>query len=199
MNGPRDIGGTAICRVYSTVQALVRIAELDWIVVQTNPRCELRACAGIEATGALTYLPMIPALRKRKRGKKAIETSKPMFSRYLFVGLNRKVGMTCDQVRSCDGVEKILAAEPDAPAYLVSAREMELIMEAEKSAQLEKKSVEGQAFEVGDNVVLIAGAFVDCRGQVQDIKSNGESLRVELDVFGRSTNVIVPLDKVALR
>ncbi len=193
-----NVGIMALEHDYYLLRALIKQAPLDWVVVETNPKCEGRAQASVSATGAIAYLPMIPVVRRSKHRKSSLSANRLMFPRYMFVGLNIKEGQTCDQVRSCDGVEKILATTADAAPHRVPLREMSRILETACEAQVGRKNVNGQLFNVGGNVILVAGKGATLKGVVRSINSDGKSLHVDVLAFGRTTKAKVPVDKVSL-
>ncbi len=193
-----NAGNKALEQDYYLLRALIKQVPLDWVVVQTNPNCEERAQASVLATGAIAYLPMIPIVRKSKHRKNSKDTTRLMFPRYMFVGLNIEEGQTCDQVRGCDGVEKILATTPEAAPHRVPVREMVRILETACEAQVGKKNVNGQLFSIGGNIILVAGIGATLKGVVREIKPDGKSLQVDLQAFGRTTKATVPVDSVLL-
>ncbi|SDR10951.1 transcription termination/antitermination NusG family protein [Pseudovibrio sp. Tun.PSC04-5.I4] len=194
-----NAGNKALEQDYMLLRALMTKSSLEWIVVQTNPNCEDRAHASITATGAIAYLPKIPAIRKVKRSGKVIDVSGPMFPRYLFVGLDCNERGSCDQVRSCDGVEKILACSQEQAPHRVPLAEMLRILETACEAQVGKKPTTGQLFSVGSDILLVAGVGATLKGVVSKLRAGGQTLKVELKAFGRTTTAIVPADKVELR
>jgi len=193
-----NAGNQALEHDYYLLRALIKQAPLDWVVVETNPKCEGRAQASVSATGAIAYLPMIPVVRKSRKRNSSISASRLMFPRYMFVGLNIKEGQTCDQVRGCDGVEKILATTADAAPHRVPLREMARILETACEAQVGKKNVNGQLFSIGGNIILVAGLGATLKGVVREIRPNGKALKVELQAFGRTTKATVAVDKASI-
>ncbi|SDR09947.1 transcription termination/antitermination NusG family protein [Pseudovibrio sp. Tun.PSC04-5.I4] len=194
-----NAGNKALEQDYMLLRALMTKSSLEWIVVRTNPNCEDRAQASITATGAIAYLPKIPVLRRPKHINKTIDASQPMFPSYLFVGLDINARVSCDQVRSCDGVEKILASSLEQPPHRVPLAEMLRILETACDAQFGKKAVNGQVFSVGSDILLVAGVGATLKGVVSELRAGGQTLKVELEAFGRTTKVIVPVDEVELR
>lgn len=188
----------ALMQDYGLLSALMKQASLDWVVVETNPNCEARAQSSVSATGAIAYVPMIPPARKARSGKKRKDNSRLMFPRYMFVGLNVTEGQTCDQVRGCDGVEKILATTKEAAPHRVPVREMLRILETAREAQVGKKNLSGQLFSIGGDVIMVAGVGATLRGVVREIKPGSGALKVELQAFGRLTKATVPVDKISL-
>ncbi|WP_057465638.1 transcription termination/antitermination NusG family protein [Pseudovibrio sp. POLY-S9] len=199
MNQAPNAGNRALELDYNLLRALIKQAPLEWVVVQTNPNCEDRAKASVAATGAVAYLPMLPKRKKVKRSAQMLDVSAPMFPRYLFVGLDVIGGQSCDQVRICVGVEKILAATKDAASHRVPIAEMLRMLDASCEAQIGRKNLHGQLFSIGCGVVLTAGSGALLKGVVREVSDGGQSLRVDVEAFGRTTKATVTVDKVALR
>ncbi|KZL04554.1 Transcription antitermination protein RfaH [Pseudovibrio axinellae] len=186
-------------RNYQFIRSLIKGSSLEWVVVQTNPNCEDRAFESIRAVGVIAYLPMMTEVRTVKVTKKRFVKSCLMFPRYLLVGLDANAGQTCDLVRKCDGVEKILSATMEGAPHRVPVRELLRIVDTACEAEVGRKLIKGQLFNVGHEVMLVAGVGVQLKGVVREIQQGGERVRVEVEAFGRTANAFVPIDKVSLR
>ena len=90
---------------------------MQWFVIHTKPRQEQRALENLERQGYLAWLPTIE-LEKLRRGK-LTRVIEPMFSRYLFIQLD-KTQSNWSPIRSTLGVNKLVsfgnvpAVVPDA-------------------------------------------------------------------------------------
>ncbi|KZL01591.1 hypothetical protein PsAD5_00513 [Pseudovibrio sp. Ad5] len=193
-----NAGNKALERNYQFMRSLINSSSLEWVVVCTNPNCEDRAFEGINAAGVTVYQPMMTEYRRSKTRKEKFVLGCLMFPRYLFVGLNANAGQTCDLVRKCDGVEKILATRSEAAPHRVPLREMLRIVDTACEAEVGCKHVKGQLLSIGDGVLLVAGSGARLKGVVREIKQGGKSLEVDLQAFGRTTKAVVPVDKVEL-
>lgn len=107
-----------------------------WFVVYTNPKCEQRACKGIEDTGLGAYTPKAKDWRKQSRKdvhqkKPKIHIVRPLMARYAFVQLpvkeTRDAGgrvihedIPFGLVRLIDGVKEIVGT-PDGPICVSNA------------------------------------------------------------------------------
>ncbi|KZK82159.1 Transcription antitermination protein RfaH [Pseudovibrio sp. Ad13] len=189
----------ALERNYQFMRSLIKGSSLEWVVVRTNPNCEDRAFEGINAAGLTAYLPMMTEVRTVKVMKKRFVRSCLMFPRYLFVGLNANAGQSCDLVRKCDGVEKILSTTLEGAPHRVPMREMLRIVDTACEAEVGRKLIKGQIFSIGDKVMLVAGVGAQLVGEIRSLRQGGELARVELEAFGRTTKATVPVDKLALR
>lgn len=186
-------------RNYQFTRSLIKSSSLEWVVVHTNPNCEDRAFEGINAAGVIVYQPMMIEMRKARKTKKRFARSCVMFPRYLFVGLGANAGQTCDLVRNCDGVEKILSTRTGSAPHRVPMREMLRIVDTACESSVGGKQVKGQLFSIGDEVMFVAGLGAELHGVVRGLQHGGEVANVELEAFGRKTKAAVPVDKVSLR
>ena len=90
---------------------------MQWFVIHTKPKQEQRALENLERQGYLAWLPTIE-LEKLRRGK-LTRVIEPMFSRYLFIQLD-KTQSNWSPIRSTLGVNKLVsfgnvpAVVPDA-------------------------------------------------------------------------------------
>ena len=116
------------------LKMLVRKAGVEWVVIHTNPKCEWRAHDGLVARGILAYLPVeciertYGANTKKKRGQTYI-VKRPMFSRYLFAGIDLAQGESVDDVRACDGVEGLVSLSKNSCPVRVSKEDLVRVME----------------------------------------------------------------------
>ena len=104
---------------------MIQTAERDgfesdsWYLVYCKPRQERVAKTNLERQGYLTYLPLI-RMPRRRHGKRILSIE-PMFSRYLFIRLN-KISQNWSPIRSTLGVVSLVrfGQEPSAvPAGLI--------------------------------------------------------------------------------
>lgn len=119
MNLPRfalsaDIGSVHYARARIRPRALrTPVVSPTWYVVLTNPKCEERARAGLDALGYVTFLPKetvwarVPKHRQKPGQPKKVKVERPLFPGYLFFGLDKGVH-PFEPVRLTDGVYSIL-------------------------------------------------------------------------------------------
>jgi len=89
------------------------VVSPTWYVVLTNPKCEERARAGLDALGYATFLPKetvwarVPKHRQKPGQPKKVKIERPLFPGYLFFGLDKGVH-PFEPVRLTDGVYSIM-------------------------------------------------------------------------------------------
>lgn len=175
------------------------VYDYDWYVIHTNPRCEGRAANGLKARGFEVYMPqetVWKTIRNRKgKGAKRARSHRPLFSRYLFVGM---LTMAWELIHTCDGVAGIVCMN-SAPAR-IAARKIADLMAAEDMGMFDN-CIEPQKVMIGDRVMLTHGAFDGYRATVKRIDGkNDDNMRVtvEVDLLGKATPAVIPIDMIRL-
>lgn len=137
------------------MNASVSLIDPSWYLVQTKPRQEFRALEHLEIQHYQCFLPTLE-VEKVRRGKvsKVIE---PLFSRYLFIQLDR-VTSNWGQVRYTRGVSKLVAFGNNF------ATVAEHIIDAFRHPT-EHRYV--PMFSPGDRVVIDSGPFFGIEGIYQ--------------------------------
>jgi len=185
----------ALKQDYALMHALVGVRSLDWIVILTNPACEERAMKSLASAGLITYRPMEPVTRRRRRASKTIDASRPFFPRYLFVALDRSASQYAETVRECDGVENILTFHFDKRPHVVPAREMRAIMEAAWKAQTDQEYQVPQSFSIGEQIHITTPHYQRLEAFVSGYHEAKGMVTAEADMMGQSVRLLVPVDK----
>jgi transcription antitermination factor NusG len=163
--------------------------DARWYCVVTNPRCELRAAASVEARGIGPYLPMLD--RVARRGTRMVDVRLPLFPRYLFIAVVRD-GQFYD-LRSCDGVYGVL--RNDGRPVEVPLRIIAELQSAEAQGVFDWRPKNATAFAPGSPVRLIGwpGGTI-----VAEIIRQTSTRRVDvlLRMLGAERRVSVPIDQV---
>lgn len=170
------------------------VVSPTWYVVLTNPKCEERARAGLEALGYATFLPTetewarIPKHRQKEGQPKKVKVTRPLFPGYLFFGLD-KGEHPFEPVRLTDGVYSILM---NAGEYVsMPAGAVDRMMEAEEQGEHDKtvRLAEKLAEMIGKQVPLSDGylaGFVATikrateKGAEGEVIHNGKRITVRL-------------------
>lgn len=202
-----DIKRAEIVHDLDLFTALIMRAGVEWIVIHTNPRCEKRALEGLQAAGILGYLPMEYEVRQRMRKGKptggSYTVKRPLFTRYLFAGIDRNKGQEVADVRACDGVEGVLSfAESGAPVRVSAKSLVEIVHVAHGTYEGEPLPegfmAEIAKLETGCVVKLVKGCWEGLDFTFTGYHRVKQQLKGEITGAAGTMRVSVPLDAVAL-
>ncbi len=161
-----------------------------WYLVQSQPNAENKALTHLGRQGFETYLPRY--LRRRRHARRVEIVAAPLFTRYLFVGIDLAVHRW-RSIFSTVGVSRLICngelptAAPDHVVTSLKARE-----DADGFVRLERRL----NFHAGDKVRVLDGVFADCLGLYEGMK-DGERIAILLDLLGRKVRVTVDVESVA--
>ena len=130
-------------------------SDMQWYVIHTKPRQEQRALDNLERQGFQAWLPTIE-MEKLRRGK-LTRVVEPMFSRYLFIQLD-KTQTNWSPIRSTLGVSKLVSFG-NVPAVVPDAL-IEALQQAD-GAQRE------YLLKEGDAVQFVSGPLQGLEGILQ--------------------------------
>lgn len=186
----------ALMANYALLRRLVTVSGIEWVVVRTNPTCERRALDSLTAAGLIAWLPMVPAVRKHGRTRNEFDRSRPMCTRYLFVGLDRGHAQSTGDVVVCDGVEKVLSFDEDRRPHIVPGRQMEQIVEECWKALTQRNLERVQSFDIGGSFRILTDAFAGMEGTVTGYDAARGIVEGLLPMFDREMAVRLAVDKV---
>ena len=155
--------------------------DLDYYVIRSNIKCERRVAMGLRELGMDYYLPTI-VVETVRRGKKQ-RNEKAALSRYLFVGMNRRLP-AFGTVRNVEGVESLLGWEgkpQSVPAGILRAMEAELC-----------KGDPDAGLMIGQNFVVASGTLQGFLAAVTAALSS-DRVRAEVEMFGGKVSVEMPV------
>ncbi len=160
---------------------------LRWYVLRTNPQCEDRAKASLEAAGFVSYLPKMRKETRHVRTKQWLVKEYPLFTGYIFVGL-KEGEEHWGYVRSCDGVERPLGV--NGKPLCVPSHEVEGFIEAQGNGEFDQmhRSSLKRPFRVEDPVQIKTGPFAGYSGNVTSIGGKRQ-IEIMVRIFGRLTPV----------
>lgn len=119
-----------------------------------------------------------------KNGQRTISERK-FFPGYVLVEMEMN-DETWHLVKSTPKVSGFIGGKGNRPTP-ISQREVDEIMRRmEQGAEKPKPKVE---FEVGENVRVIEGPFIDFNGMVDEVNYERNKLKVSVQIFGRETPV----------
>ena len=160
------------------------MSERRWYVVHTQPNGEGKADLNLRRQGFATYLPRYARRRRHARRQEVVK--RPLFPRYLFVGLD----LARDRwraVQSTLGVNRlVLAGEeplpvPDGVVDAIRARE-----DGDGLVALGLPAGVGP----GSRIRLVDGIFADAKGVIERI-ADDRRVAILLELLGREVRVFV--------
>lgn len=163
-----------------------------WFAVHTKHQAERLTADTLARKGFGVYLPMVTKEIKHARTKQIV--ARPLFVRYLFVGLPQPDG-PFGEVRKSYGVDW-LVSNAGKPAE-IPVRILEQLDEAERDGAFDEtrpKPKSSVKFKPGDRVIVSDGAL-DLAAEIMATPSE-ERIHVILNLFGRKTKATVPLAKI---
>jgi len=164
----------------------------QWYVVEATETGGSKAQGALAFIGLTIWRPfdVIRARKADKRGKPRKDISVPRFGRYFFI----RCVMTDDlqeAIRHITGVQEILCAcGTDSPAVVPDAQIA--FLRSNPSAP-KPDAIPG----VKDRVRVNAGPFEAVEGVVRSVDKRGV-LKVELELFGRQTPVVLEASQVTV-
>lgn len=186
--GPQMTNGVALGRNSTALSCLPLAEQERWYVARTLPQRELRAAQQLTNQGFRTFVPRY--WRNRRHAHKVETISVPLFSRYLFIIIDRER----DRWRSINGtlgVDRLLmyGREPQPVPRGVVERLIEAA-DSEGNIQFDFHLKEGQTIRV------TAGPFADFVGELERLDDSGR-VRVLLEIMGGKMRVALPQTQVA--
>lgn len=175
---------------------LSRPSGTAWHVVYTAPQAEGTAREGIQALGFQAYMPVERTTKIRRR--KRVEVVRPLFSRYLFVGVEPLDDWR--HVLGVDGVEDVLRNN-DAPSR-VPAAWIEALRKIEEFGTFDRRKNAPTPFRIGEMVRVSDGPFAGFNAAIEafvaKLQSTTKSQRAKVLVDFLGRHVAMELDIVAL-
>jgi transcriptional antiterminator RfaH len=154
----------------------------SWYVVFTRPNGEELAAQHLKRQGFSTYLPR--RLTMRRHARKQERVIRPLFPRYLFVGLELGA-QRWRSVHSTVGVSR-LVCRGDDPAPVPAGVVERLIDQQDENGCIRL----APSFRAGDRVRIREGAFADLVGLYEEI-TDSQRVTLLLDLLGRQVRVAV--------
>jgi transcriptional antiterminator RfaH len=161
-----------------------------WYAVRSRPQAEARALENLLRQGYRAYLPRARVELRHARRRQIV--LRPLFPRYLFVGLDR-ASMAWRPILSTFGVSDLVRAggEPAlVPAEIVAA------LEGREAAGAFDRVERSGSLRLGDLVRVTSGVFEEMIGRLVELRERDRVL-VLLDFLGRAVRAELPQDAVA--
>lgn len=183
-----------------------------WFAVTVGPRSERRTLASLKEAGIACYVPMetywLEAVKLKLKQKR--ETQRPILPGYVFLhvpadsGLWYQLKMKHRDGRNVHGIGGVItnAGQP----CQISARLLKQLASEERDGWFDERrrralemdrnpSLSGPMVKAGENLKIVGGAFATYEGRAE-VDSSSDNVRALIDIFGRETLVVVPLDQV---
>jgi transcriptional antiterminator RfaH len=158
---------------------------ITWYVAYTQPNGEMRALEHLERQGYATYLPRYRRMVRHARRRALM--LRPLFPRYLFVGLDR-LTQRWRPIRSTCGVVGLVASG-DEPVP-VAAGILEGLRRQESDGAFDLLSPV-RRLRAGDAVRVTEGPFADLVGRLLGMADH-ERVFVLLELLGRTVRAEIP-------
>jgi len=165
------------------------MTDVRWYVVHTQPQNETRAEINLRRQGFATYLPRYQ--RTRRHARKTETVTRPLFPRYLFVGLD----LARDRwraVQSTFGVSNLVFAG-DRPLPMPEGMVDEIRARESGDGFIALGLPAGVG--PGSCVRVIDGIFADSKGVLERI-ADDRRVAILLELLGREVRVYVPVASI---
>ena len=155
---------------------------MDWFVVRTKARQELRAIHHMKEQGFCVYCPLIP----KYDGLKEVIAKHALFPGYCFIQSDERL---VSSIRSTPGVISLVSFGAEGKPASVSEDVVEKIRRVEASC-----SQKAPGLRSGDAVNLTEGPFKGLLGLYS--KRSKDRVEVLMTVLGSQQRVLVPSSHV---
>lgn len=157
---------------------------ISWYAVYTQPHAEAKAHENLRQQGYSVYLPRYGRWVRHARKRQAV--LRPLFPRYLFVGLNREA-MPWRPVLSTVGVTNVVCGGDEPIA--VPPGIIETLRRREREGAFNELTPT-RRLKPGDRVRIIEGPFEDLVGRLL-AAGDDERVFILLDLLGRTVKAQV--------
>jgi transcription antitermination factor NusG len=151
-----------------------------WAALRTAARWEKKIAGDLIDAGVPVFLPLVSRLTKYANKTQTSEL--PMFGGYVFCSEQHFTGNERVPRATRQQVAQILRP----PDYAILKTELEEIAAVTTNHRLVQERVYGQ---VGDRVVIMAGAMTGTEGIILQLKPNQRRLRLEVTFLGALLDV----------
>lgn len=159
---------------------------MRWYAAYTQPQAETWAAQQLRHQDFDVFLPLCRRLRRHARRSETV--LRPLFPRYLFIGLDAER----QRWRSVNGTRGVvhLVRRGDQPAAIPAGVIEALQGRADLSGAVPLDAL--AAFEPGQKLLVTDGPFAGHAGRFNSLTAN-QRVVLLLDLLGRGVEVAVPL------
>lgn len=183
-----------------------------WFAVTVGPRGERRTLASLKEAGISGYVPMetywVDAIKLKLKQKR--EMQRAILPGYVFLhvpadsGLWYALKMKHRDGRNVHGIGGVIMN--NGQPCQISARLLRQLASEERDGWFDERrrralemernpSLSGPLLRAGESLKIVGGAFATYEGRAE-VDSTSENVRALVEIFGRETLVVVPLDQV---
>jgi transcriptional antiterminator RfaH len=163
---------------------------ISWCAVRTKPQAEARALENLLRQGYSAYLPRARVELRHARRRQIV--LRPLFPRYLFVGLDRSA-TAWRPILSTFGVSDLVRAGGEP--VLMRPEIIAALQEREAAGAFDRAARSG-LLRLGDFVRVTSGVFEDMIGRLVELRER-DRVVVLLDLLGRAVRAELSGDAVA--
>jgi transcriptional antiterminator NusG len=196
-----DFAETEVVIDEITPEEIEELINKNWYVVYTYSGIENKVKDNIVSLAEKknysnvlkkVFIP-IENLIEIKKGKKVL-TARKIFPGYVLVQIDELSDELVLDIKSISGVADFVREGLDSD-------QNPLPLPKEEIRNLLKKAIDSPTkpktqFDIGDNVMISSGPFLDFVGVVDEVDIDKGKLKVMLDIFGRKTSVELNFDQV---
>lgn len=160
-----------------------------WCVALTQPHAEAKATTHLQRQGFEIYFPRY--LKPRRHARRVDMVAAPLFPRYIFIAVDT-AAQRWRSICSTAGVAR-LVCNGEKPAVVPTGVLNALRSREDTSGFI--KLASRPAFQPGDKVRVLDGAFSSCLGLFEGMAER-ERIAILLDLLGRKVRVVLNTDLV---
>lgn len=183
-----------------------------WFAVTVGPRGERRTLASLKEAKITGYVPMetywVDAVKLKLKQKR--ETQRPILPGYVFLhvpadsGLWYQLKQKHRDGRNVHGIGGVIMNNGEP--CRISAKLLRQLASEERDGWFDERrrralemernpNLSGPLLRAGERLKIVGGAFTSYEGAAE-VDSTSENVRALVEIFGRTTLVVVPLDQV---
>ena len=161
----------------------------EWFILQFKSNSHHQAARNLNRQGFETFLPLHDATSRKL--SRFINTSKPLFPGYMFIKFDRAES-EWHKINNTYGVSRLITFNSilkSIPTTFVDS----LMMRYDLSGKL----LPMQKLKKGDQVTILKGPFANFIATVEKYEVD-QRIWILMDLMGRKTKIITPLDALNL-
>lgn len=169
-------------------------SDREWFAIVSKPGEQQRAKDYLERSGYRVFLPM--CLEERTRHGRKESVRRPLFGRYVFVGVHTEQDQPFRPIANTPGVAFVVRGAGHIPCRVtpLALRAVKRRCDADGGAVILIPGARVAAWVPNQPLKVLSGPFRDFIGQFAD--GSGETARVLLDIFGRATVVSIDAENL---